>query len=74
MSKKKTQKFFIGEGEEEKEVRPTKLVSLKASYIGTEYLKRDAKGKELESGLLLDENDMPVSWSFISKIATSRKG
>jgi hypothetical protein len=74
MSKKKTQKFFIGSGEEEKEVRPAKLVSLSASYMGTEYLKRDAKGKELESGLLLDENDMPVSWSFISKIATPRKG
>jgi hypothetical protein len=74
MSKKKTQKFFIGSGEEEKEVRPAKLVGLSASYMGTEYLKRDAKGKELESGLLLDQNDMPVSWSFISKIATPRKG
>jgi hypothetical protein len=74
MSKKKTQKFFIGEGELEREVRPAKLVGINSGYMATEYLKRDLKGKEVESGLLLDENDMPVSWSFISKIAVPRKG
>ena len=72
MSKKKTLRFFVGKSDDEREIKPTKFVGLSSSYIATECSKRDARGNELEVGLLLDDNNEPMPWRSAKKIAKGR--
>lgn len=74
MSKEKnTQKFYMWEGERETEVRPVKFCTVNSQYMAVEWVKTDSRGKELESGLVLDKSSRPAKWSDVKNLLKKSK-
>lgn len=73
MSKEKnTQKFYMWEGERETQVRPVKFCTVSSEYMAVEWVKTDSRGKELESGLVLDNESKPAKWSAVKNLLKTK--
>lgn len=65
-------RFYIWKAEKEMEVRPAEFIGLGSRYMSTEWVKRDVRDREIETGLLLYPDGRPVAWPSVKDMLQMR--